>query len=63
MKEIREYCEEFPVRIGLNLDDYPDAAKDRWVIWAENEGGYNGTVVDLLDVIDWVKKNKPELLR
>ncbi len=27
-----------------------------------NEGGHNGTAVDLLDVIAWVKANRPELL-
>ncbi len=37
--------------------------KGRLVIRAFNEGGYNCTDVDLLDVIDWVKQNKPELLK
>jgi hypothetical protein len=34
----------------------------RMIILAKNEGGYNCTKVDLLDVIEWVKKHMPELL-
>lgn len=34
----------------------------RLVIKAYNEGGYNCTLVDLLDLIAWLKANKPELL-
>lgn len=31
------------------------------VVVAENEGGYNDTEVDLMDLLRWVKKNRPEL--
>lgn len=52
---LREYGEEYPVYIQRN-----DAG--RWTVAAFNEGGYNGTSVDLLDLITWLKVNKPELL-
>ena len=51
---IREYGEEFPVEIIYE--------KNRMAIMSFNEGGCNNTSVDLLDVIEWVKKNMPELL-
>jgi len=57
MINIREYEEEMPVEI------LEDPKIKRWVIHANNEGGFNYTTVDLLDVIDWIKKNKPELLK
>lgn len=64
--KIREYAEKLSVKIK-KIDKYlvkenPDS-KNRLVIHAKNEGGYNCTEVDLLDVIQWVKENKPELLK
>ena len=53
---IREFSESMEPEVIFD-DDY-----GRWVIVAYNEGGCNLTKVDLLDVIDWVKENKPELL-
>ena len=52
---IREYGDKLPVDI---VED-----DGRLLILAENEGGYNHTYVDLVDVIEWVKANKPELLK
>jgi len=70
--EIREYNEEMEVEVGfLKLDESIkpyESGRDilrktgRWIIMAKNEEGRNYTEVDLLDLIDWVKKNKPELL-
>lgn len=37
--------------------------KGRLVINAYNPGGYDDTMVDLLDLIEWLKQNKPELLK
>lgn len=31
------------------------------VVIAENEGGYSDTRVNLLDLLRWVKKNRPDL--
>jgi hypothetical protein len=55
MTGVREYGEEDEVLLDTRDNG-------RLVILASNEGGYNGTSVDLLDIIAWVKKNKPELL-
>ena len=71
---IREYCEEYPVEIKqlkesdekdlLDKDSlYYEACMDgRYVIVAVNEGGYNSTEVDLVDLLHYVKNNLPELL-
>ena len=53
---IREYSEEMEVVIKFS-DAY-----SRWVIRALNEGGLNFTEVDLLDLICWIKENRPDLL-
>lgn len=51
---IKEYAEGLPVEI-LELNG-------RLIIQALNEGGNNGTRVDLNDVIDWVICNRPDLV-
>jgi hypothetical protein len=45
---IREYADGHEVTIGER--QHPDC---RLVIKATNEGGHNGTEVDLQDVLDW----------
>ena len=52
---IREYTESMPVTILTH--------KGRWVIDATSDGGRSCTAVDLIDVIEFVKKYKPELLK
>ena len=52
--KIKEYVEGLPVEI-LELND-------RLIIQALNEGGNNGTRVDLIDVINWVVSNRPDLI-
>ena len=54
MSNVREYAEGYPVVLN---DE-----RDRLTISALNEGGHNCTEVDLLEVIAWVKANRPELL-
>lgn len=54
MEGVREYGEQEAV----NLSEH----KGRPTIVAWNEAGYNNTEVDLRDVIDWVKRHRPELL-
>ena len=58
MIKIREYDEEMDVEIKEG-----NRYNNRLVIKAYTEGGYRATIVDLLDVIKWVKENKPELLK
>ena len=67
MKGVREYGEGMPVRLAQTMGLYvakgaPRDGAGRIVIVAYNEGGYSCTEVDLLDVIAWVKQNRPELL-
>ena len=71
---IHEYNEEIGVDIrrlepedgtyykGVISKEIYKAHQDaRWVISACNEGGFNGTEVDLEDVLIFVKNNMPEL--
>lgn len=68
---IREYSEGMPVTMGeVVLDTYGvkqfphmKIGDRRLVVVAANEGGYNCTQVDLLDVLEWVGANRPDLLR
>lgn len=48
MEGVREHAEEYPVSLRVT-------EKGRIGIYAMNEGGYNCTVVDLLDLLEWVK--------
>lgn len=57
MKGVREYCEENKVTLTETK-----GAK-RLVIQAINQGGYDSTEVDLLDLISWLKENRPDLLK
>ena len=54
--DIREYCEKLSVHVA-------EADNGRFVIEAWNEAGHNGVEVDLLDVLEWVRVNRPELLK
>lgn len=36
--------------------------RDRFFIKASNEAGHNCTLVDLADLIAWLKANRPELI-
>lgn len=56
MVGVREYAEDMPVRLYMHKNG-------RWVIEALNEAGYNGTDVDLLDLLSWLRNNRPELLQ
>lgn len=73
---VREYGEGYPVylinevftedRVKWQSEEIKSTLQlneVRLVLYARNEGGNNCTGVDLLDVIKWVKENKPELLQ
>lgn len=66
MNPVREWNEELPVELVLlprgtrSLNSV--LPEDRLVVCGYNEGGYNRTCIDLLDLIGWLKKHKPELL-
>ena len=57
MDDVREYNEEHEVI----LESYRHKKESRLVITSFNEGQYNSTSIDLLDLLSWVNKNKPEL--
>ena len=49
MFSVREHMEGYPVEL------YRDKKSGRLVIKAFNEGGSNATLVDLLDLVEWLK--------
>lgn len=57
MVGVKEYCEDLDVVLTTAYSD-----RERLVIKAYNEAGYNSTEVDLVDVILWLRKNRPELM-
>ena len=65
MDGVREYAEGYPVQLQtLNADNvysHPEA-HGRLAILAVNEGGHNCTQVDLLDLLVWVTRNRPDLV-
>lgn len=52
--DAHEYGEEFPVCLGV--------VDGELVVEATNEGGHNGTSVNLRQLLKWVARNAPELL-
>lgn len=54
--EIRER-EEMNVYIGIDTQE----KGRRLVVAALNEGGYNRTEVDLIDLLQFIKQNMPEI--
>lgn len=53
--DITEYGEGYPVKIHKEEDN------DRIVVTAFNEGTYNSTSIDLLELLKYVKSNLPEI--
>lgn len=56
LKNVREYGE------GAEVTLEADEKNGRLCIVASNECGFNCTAVDLLDLIAWLKSNRPDLL-
>ncbi len=54
---IREYGEELDVEVEF------DQEKNRWVIIANNQSGFDCTMVDLMDVVDWYSANRQVMVR
>ena len=54
MKGVKEYAE--------NMDVELQYVGGRYVIYAQNEAGHNCTMVDLLDVLEWVHKTLPTMI-
>jgi len=56
--KIREYCEQRAVSVTRDC-----RGNGRLVVKAFNESGFNSTEVDIIDLLKWIKENKPELLK
>lgn len=55
MHGVTEYAEGLDVRLHV-------VGNGRWVVTAWNEGGFNGTSVDLLELLAWLRANRPDLI-
>ena len=69
MNGVTEYAEGYEVRLvettGTYVGDKPETewpGRGRLAIKALNEAGHNCTEVDLLEVLAWVKANRPDLM-
>lgn len=67
MEGVTEYAEGYGVRLVETAGSYvglgrPREGAGRLVIKALNEAGRNCTEVDLLEVLAWVKANRPDLM-
>jgi len=64
LDNVQEYCENKPVELIKTDCYYNDKIfRKRLVIKAYNEGGYNSTEVDLLQLLNWLKIHKPSILK
>lgn len=60
---VREYAEGMEVTLDITKKSEWKGSCDhtppgRLIISASNEGGYNGTEVDLLDLLTWLDKHR-----
>jgi len=68
MENVTEYAEEYQVELvftdGIYNTELPTASQKgygRFVVKALNEGRCNCTEVDRIELLTWVKMNKPEI--
>lgn len=71
-EDIREYCEGYAVEVTkIDADASVASAADlgahppngmRWIVRAFNEGHHNSTEIDLVDLLTWLRRHRPELL-
>lgn len=68
LEGVQEYCEELPVSLRKTNGIYnggPDNTRigyGRWVVNALNESGFNSTQIDVIQLLRWLKKNRPDLV-
>jgi hypothetical protein len=69
MDGVKEYAEGMIVELtqttGIYESAIPKEQRDgygRWVIRAKNEGGYNCTEVDVFQLVQWLKSNRPDMI-
>ena len=56
MEGVTEYSE------GYEVELLQTKGNGRWVIMAVNQGGFDSTSVDVINLIAWLRANRPELL-
>ena len=55
MHGVTEYAEGLDVRLQIEDNGRP-------IVSAYNEGGFNGTSIDLLELLAWLRANQPDLM-
>lgn len=62
---VHEYCEGYDVVLKRHVSDIrwmrTRPGHGRWVVRALNEAGYNSTEVDVVELLGWLKVNRPDL--
>lgn len=69
MQGVTEYTEGMPVYLAKNNGLYPIShntkkiriGNNRFIVLSLNEGGYNGTEIDLEQLLEWVANNLPSV--
>lgn len=54
---IREYAEGY----GVEFDEEGETGEERKIVRAYNQGGHDCTAIDLIDLLEHVKKEMPEV--
>lgn len=63
MEGVTEYGDDLDVELVLRKGEIVNGVPyDRWVIAAYADAGCTYTQVDLLELVDWLKKHRPDLL-
>ena len=67
MDGVTEYAEGYGVRLVETTGTYVGIGQrhegaGRLIVRALNEAGYNCTEIDLLQLLEWVKANRPDLM-
>lgn len=63
MEGVTEYLNDEAVELVLHKGEIVNGVPyDRWVVFAKGDGWSGETQVDVLELVDWLKKNRPDLL-
>ena len=62
-KDIREYAEGYPVEVTMEKPSNDNhLTEPRLVVVAYNEGHFNSTAVDIVDLLQYLKEHYPNYL-
>ena len=62
MDGVTEYAEKYPVEICIeDPSNHNGLTEPRIGFRAYNEGRYNCTVIDAVELLTWMKKNRPDI--